>query len=172
MGAMPDFPAGPIQTGAAYLYETLPLALPQTATKTLFQFQGIQYRGPAAGVEILDVFGFITTTVGAVANASKLQLIGTTPAGVAATAVDLCSTLDINGLTAGYSLSITGTLATAMTDNAYGVQIAQVTPIHVAFGTTCNLSINCAGSDGGVGLIRWYLVARASYGTKIAPQVS
>lgn len=165
-----DFPGGPIQTGSAFLYETPVLNLPQTATGVLFNVVGLRYLGGPGWVDILDLFGVITTAVGAVANATKFQVIATNNAGTALTAVDLCATLDINGLAAGTSLSITGTLADAMTDNANGVQIAQVTPIHVGFGTTAQIKVNCAGSDGGTGRIKWFLLARTSYGVVIQPR--
>lgn len=154
------------------MFRTPPLPLPQTTTKTIFAFQnsigpgiGSYGAGGYAALEIVDIFGIVTTAIGAVANATKLQALMD-----ALTAVDLCATLDINGLTVGTILNITGTLANAMTDNAYGVAIAQVTPIHVTGGLQAGvININCAGSDGGTGRVAWVLVCRPAYGVQVIP---
>lgn len=171
-GAFSGFPAGPINIGAPFLWETPPLALPQTDVKTIFTAQGLQYQGGPGMLRITDIFGQITTVIGAVANATKLKVVSTDNAGTALTAVDLCATLDINAKPKGGSLSITGTLANAMTENDNGVQIAQVTPIHVTFGTTALVQVDCAGSDGGTGRIKWFMLGAVSYGVNVIPTVS
>lgn len=167
-----DFPSGPIQTGSIFLYETPPLALPQTDVKTIFNLATLQYQGGPGYLRILDIMGSITTLIGAVANNTKLKLVGTDMAGTALTAVDICAVLDINAKPKGGSLSITGTVANAMTENDNGVQIAQATPIHAAFGTTLAVQVDCAGSDGGTGRVKWFMLAEVSYGVKVTPTQS
>lgn len=166
---MPNFP--PNQPGNVTIYRTPPLALPQTGVKTIFSFMNGTGSYGAGGYSpsiILDIFGIITTAIGAVANATKLQALMD-----ALTAVDLDATLDINAAAAGGILNITGTLANAMTLNAYGVAIAQVTPIHVTGGLSAGIiQVNCAGSDGGGGRIAWVMAARPAYGVTILPAAS
>src|SRR5215469_16275234 len=72
-----NFPAGPIQIGSSYLYETALLPLPQTTTKAIFTLAGLRYLNGPASVFIDGLWGVVTTTVGAVANATKLQFVAT-----------------------------------------------------------------------------------------------
>ncbi len=170
---MPNFP--PNQPGNVTIFRTIPLALPQTGVKTLFSFQ--QATGPGTGsfalggyaaVEILDIWGIVTTAVGAVANATKLQGLMD-----ALAAVDLDATVDINAAAVGTIFSITGTLANAATLNANGVAIAQATPIHMTGGLQAGIiQVNCAGSDGGNGRIAWVLACRPAYGVQVLPAAS
>src|SRR5258708_3588303 len=64
------------------------VALPQTTTSNIFTVSGDVY--------VAMIQGVVTTIIGAVANATKLQAV----CGALA-AVDLCATADINGLVAG-----------------------------------------------------------------------
>lgn len=161
---MPNFPQN--QPGDVTIFRTPPLALPQTGVKTLFAFVG--GGGSAGGGQynptiITSLWGIITVGVGAVANATKLQALMD-----ALAAVDLCATLDVNGLLAGNQLAITGTLANAMTSNVNGVSIGQTTPIQVTGGLqTGIIQVNCAGSDGGVGRVVWIMSCRPAYGVRV-----
>src|SRR5208337_537185 len=123
----------PSYPGQVFLYQTPPLPLPQTANKTLFTFNAAGNPGGGGRAKVLSIVGLITTAIGAVANATKLTAFTYTAAGVINTGVDMCATLDINALTADEALNISGTLASAMLNNAYGVLIAQATAIDLAF---------------------------------------
>ncbi len=170
---MPNFP--PNQPGNVTIFRTIPLALPLSTTKVIFSFQnaigpgiGSYGAGGYAAVEILDIFGIVTTAIGAVANATKLQGLMD-----ALTAVDLDATVDINAAAVGTIFSITGTLANAATLNANGVAIAQATPIHMTGGLQAGIiQVNCAGSDGGTGRIAWVLACRPAYGVSVLPAAS
>ena len=116
-------------------------ALPQTATAAIFTVTGL--------VLLRRIVGYITTQIGAVANATKLLAV-TTGAGAD---TDLCAALDINGYVVDSRLEITGTFANAMVrildlPAAY----TQATPVVIPPGT---IAVNCAGSDGGTGRVRW-----------------
>ena len=91
----------------------------------------------------------MTVQVGAVANATKL--VGKSTGGGAD--VDLCTTLDINGHVIDSRYEITGTFANAMV-RTLDVPLAktQVTDVVIPPGT---IAVNCAGSDGGTGRVRW-----------------
>ena len=115
-------------------------ALPQTGTKTLFAVTG----GP---ILVKQIFGTVTTIIGAVANATKLV----------AGATDICTTLEMNACANDARVSITGTFGGAMVKTLTTVPVApQATAIVVPAGA--DLKVNCAGSDGGTGRIRWTLV--------------
>ena len=117
-------------------------ALPQAGSKTLFTVNG----GP---VLVKQIFGTVTTVIGSFANATKLY--AGTPG-----ATDLCATLEMNACAADARVSITGTFANAMLKTLTGVPVAeQATKIVVPSG---NIGVNCAGSDGGTGRIRWTIV--------------
>jgi len=168
---VPDFPPSSINS-LSQIYETPPIPLPQTASKTIFQLQNpASYRGAPAGFIITDIYGIVVVAIGAVANATKLKVIATDAAGTALTAVDLCATLDINALAKGYQLAIDGTLADAMVDNAFGVHVGMAGQINIGFGSTANLQVDCTGSDGGGGMVKWFLVGRPSYGVTVYPTV-
>lgn len=121
------------------------VALPQTGNSNLFAITG--------DVFVVAITGVVTTAIGAVANATKLQVVCG-----ALTAVDLCGTTDINGFAAGYLLTPITSFATALGNNANGVVVGTA-PIGVliACGTTGAgvIRVNTAGSDGGTGRIRW-----------------
>jgi hypothetical protein len=115
-------------------------ALPQSTTDALFTVTG--------QVTILGILGLVTTGIGAVANATKLQLNPTTGA-----TNDLTDTTDINGHTAGYMYSATGETDDAMeaTDGS-----VEMTFKPRGFGPG-DVEINCAGSDGGTGRVQWII---------------
>jgi len=119
-------------------------ALPQTAQSALFTVTGL--------VQILEIRGEVTTQVGAVANATKLVANPTVGADV-----DLCATNNITGGTVGTLYSITGTLANAMVDTVSGALETQANPVTVAAGT---IDVNCGGSDGGGGRVKWTVLWR------------
>jgi hypothetical protein len=162
-------PFPPRPAGDVIFSQTPALTLPQTGVKTIFSFQnGGTYFGPFMPVRIIQIFGIVTTLVGAVANATKLQALMD-----ALTAVDLCATLDINAAAVGSIMSITGTLANAMALNANGVIIGQAGSILLSGGqSTGIIRVNCAGSDGGTGKVAWYIMAQAAPGVRIVPAMS
>lgn len=116
-------------------------ALPQTAAAAIFTVTG--------AVLLKRIVGYVTTEVGAVANATKLKANST---GAGAT-TDLCATLDINAHAVDSRYEITGTFANAMV-RTLDVPLAkvQVTEIVIPPGT---IEVDCAGSDGGTGRVRW-----------------
>jgi hypothetical protein len=112
-------------------------ALPQGAAVTIFTVYG-------GAVIINDIIGYITTNIGAVPNATKLQL---------AAATDLCATVELNNAQAGGMLRITGTPGDAMVlALANSVKPIQAIPLIVEATT---ISLRCAGSDGGGGRCAW-----------------
>src|SRR5260370_11534481 len=100
------FPYGLDAPGVAMLAQTKPFALPQTTTKTIFTITG----GP---IWLQCIFGVVTTLVGAVANATKLQFVDT----LTSTATDMCATSDINALVAGAFYNLVNGFGTAATIN-------------------------------------------------------
>ena len=116
-------------------------ALPQTAAAALFTVTGL--------VLLKRIVGYVTVGIGAVANATKIKGNST---GAGAT-TDLCTTLDINGHVATSRYEITGTFANAMV-RTLDVPLAQVQAADIVIppGT---IDLDCAGSDGGVGRVRW-----------------
>jgi len=127
------------------------VALPQGTTGNIFQVTG--------DVLVLGIVGVVTTTIGAVANATKLQAVCG-----ALTAVDLCATADINGLVAGTVYAPITSFATAASiAGTAGILVsgpsatAALTGFVMACGTTFAgvIRVNCAGSDGGAGRMRW-----------------
>lgn len=114
-------------------------ALPQTASLNLFTVAG-------GRVELINITGQVTVDVGAVANNTQL-LLGATA---------LCADLNINGDVAGTRYSITGTFANAMVETAINVPVAQqATKVVLPPG---NIILDCNGSDGGTGRVRWTVV--------------
>ena len=167
-----NFPA-PIQTGIPFIYEGGSLPLPQTTTKTIFTFSSLQYRGGPGAVWIDSLWGVVTTAIGAVANATKLTFIGTDNNGVALSGVDACTTLDINGAAIGTLFAVVGNPATALGSNTGGYASGGSSwPRIFTFGTTGTLQVNCAGSDGGGGRVKWYIACRATYGVQVIPAAS
>lgn len=143
------FPYGLGAPGSGMMAMSNLLALPQTATKDIFTVTG----GP---IKVLDLFGVVTTIVGAVANATKLQVVPTT---APTTAVDVCATSDINALAAG-------ALAICVTSFATALSIGVVSGVGPVASSTLMttfimrpgvIRVNCAGSDGGTGRIQWFM---------------
>ena len=120
-------------------------ALPQTASAALFTVSG-------GHILIHQIIGFVTTIVGAVANATKLKV---NPAGAGAT-TDICATVEWNAAAVNSIFTITGTFANAMV-KTINLPIAgvQATPIICPPGT---IELDCAGSDGGTGRVKWEIV--------------
>lgn len=144
------FPYGIGAPGLDMVAQTNPLTLPQTTTKTIFTIKG----GP---IRVRAMFGVVTTVVGAVANATKLQFLPTVPA---STTLDLCATADINALAAGalYMLVTSFATAASISLTSGAGPVAASTLINNWIMTPGTVQINCAGSDGGTGLIQWYMV--------------
>jgi hypothetical protein len=114
-----------------------PTTLPASTYGTLFTVTG--------SCRILDIVGEVTTAIQAQACATKLTATPTV-----GSAVDLSSTLDINGHAVGQVYTITGTLATAMQTNANGVIVAQAASIVVPAGT---IGLTTAATN--TGAIKW-----------------
>ena len=116
-------------------------ALPQTTSVAIFTVTGL--------VLLKRIVGYVTTGVGAVANATKLKA---NPTGVGAT-TDLCSTVDVNNAVAASYFQITGTFANAMIKTV-DIPIAkqQAAEIVISPGT---IEVDCAGNDGGGGRVSW-----------------
>ena len=126
------------------IVERATAALPQTAADTLFTATGV--------VQILGIRGEVTTQIGAVANATKLVANPTVGADV-----DLCAAVEINADVVGTLYSVTGTFVNPMIATTSGAFESQANPITVAAGT---IDVNCAGSDGGGGEVKWTLLWR------------
>lgn len=116
-------------------------ALPQTAAAAIFTVAGLCL--------VKRIVGYVTTQIGAVANATKL--VGNSAGAGAST--DLCAALDINGHAVDSRYEITGTFANAMV-RTLDVPLAkvQVTDVVIPPGT---IDLDCAGSDGGTGRVQW-----------------
>ena len=116
-------------------------ALPQAAAAAIFTVTGL--------IEMRRIVGYVTTVIGAVANATRL--VGNSTGAGAST--DLCATLDINGHAVDRRYEITGTFANAMVSTLdLPLAVVQVTNVVIPPGT---IDLNCAGSDGGTGRVRW-----------------
>lgn len=143
------FPYGLDAPGLGMMYVTNPLSLPQTASKTLFTVTG-------GVIKVLALIGHVTTIIGAVANATKITVTPTT----GGTATDICATGDINAAAAGDLLVPITSFATALSINTAGVIVAGPSATTDCTGwimTPGIIAVNCAGSDGGTGLIVWRL---------------
>lgn len=128
-----------MMTTTPLIVSTASIALPQTATLALFTVAG--------AVRIIEIRGFIDVQIGAVANATKLKAGGGS--------VDICAAVELNAAAVNSILAITGTFANSMTINAGGAWTAQAGKIGVGAG---NISVNCAGSDGGSGRVTWVCI--------------
>ena len=114
-------------------------ALPQTGALTIFVVSG-------GRVKLINITGQVTVQVGAVANNTQL-LHGTTA---------LCANLNLTGDVIGTRYSITGTFANVMVETAPNLPInEQALEVVLPPG---NVVLDCDGSDGGVGRVRWTLV--------------
>jgi hypothetical protein len=130
------FTAGMIGLGV----ERATAALPQSATGALFTVSG----GRAI---VFLILGQVTTIIQAQANAVKL--VSTPTAG---SAVDLCATVDINGLEVGGKLLAPNVAATALGKTNAGAAFG-------AYGFTIvdpgSIGLNTAASS--TGAIKWTL---------------
>jgi len=113
--------------------------IPQTGASNLFTV--------TAPVRILDIIGEVTTTVQTQADSLQLQVFPTV-----GSSVSLCTDLNITALATGTILSITGTLANAMTSNASGVLVSQASPVTVPAGT-----IKAVSTASNTGNIKWLI---------------
>lgn len=120
-------------------------ALPQTTDGALFRITG-------GKVIIKSIVGEVTTIIGAVANATKLKH---NPSGTGSD-VDLCATLELNAMAVGKLLTIVGVLATAMkATTTWLVVPADNIPEPGLILAPGDIEIDCAGSDGGTGRVKW-----------------
>ena len=116
-------------------------ALPQTNATGLFTVTGLCL--------LRRIVGYVTVQVGAVANATKL--VGdSTGAGVT---TDLCATVELNGAAVDSRLEITGTFANAMVKTV-DIPAAKTQAVDLVLPPGV-INLNCAGSDGGTGRVRW-----------------
>src|SRR5216684_2147537 len=144
------FPYGIDSPGLGMMAQTNPLALPQTTTKNIFTITG----GP---IFVNVIFGVVTTLIGAVANATKLEYVDT----LTSTAANLCGTADVNALVAGAFYNLvngfgTGAVITVTTGLVIAGSVLTTAP--TAFIAQQGvIRVNCAGSDGGTGRIQWYM---------------
>jgi hypothetical protein len=146
------FPYGISAPGLGMMAMTPSIGLPQTTTHTIFTIAG----GP---ILVNLIFGYCTTAVGAVANATKLEFVDT----ITSTATALCGTADVNALVAGNLFVLVNAFATAATITSPAtVGILNVgsalatSPINF-IATPGVIRINCAGSDGGAGQMQWFM---------------
>ena len=114
--------------------------LPQGTDGALFNVVG-------GRVTITQILGEVTTAIQNQANDTNLVAI---PTGGAAS--DLCDTLDIADDGVGTMYSITGTVGTAMQDDA-GVVPDQTVPLIVKPGT---ISLDCDASN--TGEVKWSVI--------------
>jgi len=140
--ALTNFPNGIAAPGVANAVISVPLNLAQTGTKTIFTVSG-------QPILVRAIFGIVTTAVQAQANATKLQVVCT-----GLSAVDICATGDINGLTVGNLLMPITSFATALPVNlANGVGVA-ITPTSFVMNAGV-IRLNCAASN--TGQVQWYI---------------
>lgn len=143
-----NVPSGILSPGLPITVCTSKTALPQTGNKTLFNIVG--------PVRVTNIFGIVTTTIGAIANATKLTFVDTKTS----TATDLSLTAEMNAVAAGTLYApITG-FGTAASIAATGGIIVDGPSATAAFTSfLCNtgiIRVNCAGSDTGVGRVQWF----------------
>jgi hypothetical protein len=121
-----------------------PAALPQTDAAAIFNVNG--------HVLLKRIVGVVTTAIGNVANNTKLV---SSPAGAGAD-TDICAVLDIDNDALDTIYTITGTFANAMVDVVNLPRAASV-DINVLL-PPGSIDVDCAGSDGGGGRVRWSAV--------------
>lgn len=126
---------------------------PATTTTTYFNVVGI--------VEILDLYGVVTTTIQAQADAIKFRF---TPTG--GSVGDVSGTIDINGLDAGSVIQVQGpTTAGAVSQSPTGPDLTGGTGRTLGQGTGSivlkdgALALNAAATN--TGSIQWFLRYRA-----------
>jgi hypothetical protein len=113
----------------------------------------------------------VTTTIGAVANATKLEYTDTVTS--TTTAMTLNAGPDVTGLIAGTVIGAINTIGTNLSITATAGIIATGTTDALGFVsyliTDGVIAVRCAGSDGGVGRVRWFcLYMPLSAGAQIA----
>jgi len=112
-------------------------ALPQTTASALFTVTG--------RIRLLDIIGEVTTIFQTQTNNTKLIANPTVGADV-----DMCAVLNTTAAAVGTTFTITGTLATAMQQNANGVLVAQAAPLIIPAGT---IDLSCSASS--TGAAKW-----------------
>lgn len=121
--------------------------LPQTTTAAIFTVAG-------GRVLITGLIGQVTTIIQAQANAIKLIANPTVGSDV-----DLCATVDINGLEAGGLLSLTPDLDATPFSVALDKQLAGAIPFGYAARALCvaagTIDLSCAASN--TGSVKWDL---------------
>ena len=129
--------------GGDLLCTRVTAALPQATSTAIFTVTGL--------VLLKNIVGYVTTVIGAVANATKL-LTNSTGAGAN---TDLCATVELNAAAVDTRYEITGTFANALLAT---IDIPKLKTLVIAtfpilpIGT---IELSCAGSDGGTGRMRW-----------------
>jgi len=119
-------------------------ALPQTDDLNIFTVTG--------HCLLKRFLGVVTVNVGGVANDTLIKLDST---GAGAT-TDLCGALDINGDVADTQYTITGTFANAMIPTT-NLPLATTADLNILL-VPGSIVVECAGSDGGDGRVRWSAV--------------
>lgn len=118
--------------------------IPQNAVKSLYTISG-------GSIEILGLFGIVTTIIAGGANNTKFQF---KPTGQ--TAIDLCAVADINGLAVGQLFGAVGPVATAL---ATGWGIPGASQSFRAGPGTIDLSCAAAAGTGAARFaLRWQAV--------------
>jgi hypothetical protein len=120
-------------------YDRAAATLPQGTHAPLFTITG-------GRIVVNMLLGEVSTVIGG-ANATKLSSYPT-----GGSAVDLCTTTDINGLEVGGKVVLPGTASTALTTANAGAIIAQPIAVVVAVGA---IHLDCAGSV--TGSMKWSL---------------
>lgn len=147
--AFTGFPYGLGAPGVDMMAVTNPVFLPQAGIKPLFTITG----GP---IEVQKIFGICTTAVPAVANATKLTAV--VSVNNAPVSTDLCLTVDITGLTLGSIYELVTSFATAAVISTVGLYPIASATLYTRFVMNAGvIQLNCAGSDGGIGQIQWYM---------------
>lgn len=114
-------------------------ALPQSTAAALFTVTG--------RIKLLSIIGEVTTAIQNQANNTKLIA---NPSLGGASDVDICAVLNIANDAVGTNYFITGTLATALQDNASGVGVFQAAPLIIPAGT---IDLSCSASN--TGSVKW-----------------
>lgn len=113
--------AGSNLPDGSYLATKAAAALDTATTVDLFQVNG--------RIKLLDIIGEVATTIGATASGAKFLVLPTV-----GSTTDLCATTNIASLAVGGTMTITGTLATALTASVQGAIVAQTTPLLIKAG--------------------------------------
>jgi len=119
-----------------------PGAIAQSGLLSLFTVSGV--------VEIIQIFGFVTTQIQNQPNNTKLVA---NPSG--GPDIDLCSTIDIDNAGPGQQYSITGTFANPMVSSTGAAWEGQGNPVLVGGGT---IDMSCSASS--TGEISWIVLWR------------